>query len=165
MFSIKIVDDKVNSHNYREYLLDLLSVVNNLPTSTQRGKQTSSNDVILNDTCGIGSKAFVIESSSWYILGNDDEWHQINGSGSSGGGGFSSSFTVSTDENHNLIFTFDDGSVVNAGAINILPDVTEADNGKTMKVVDGKWTMVNDEEETLTVDTSDTAGNYYSRKL
>ena len=79
MFSITKVDDKNNSYKYKEFLLDTVDDVAKLPTSKKMGTQevTKESDTIINDICGIGSQAFVIENSSVYILGNDDTWHEI----------------------------------------------------------------------------------------
>ena len=79
MFSVTKVDDKNNSYKYKEFLLDAVDDVAKLPTSKKMGTQevTKDSDAILNDYCGAGSTAFVIENSSAYILGNDDVWHEI----------------------------------------------------------------------------------------
>lgn len=178
MFSITKVDDKVNSYHYREYLLDTEDDVAKLPTSTKRGTQIAdgSSDAIMNDTCGINSKAFVVSTATMYVLGNDDQWHKIetnnvgsssspNGSGNAQTDGGLIVNSYIDNETKHLKFVLTNGVELDAGLINVMPEVTEEDNGKIMMVVDGRWTLVNGKEETLTIEAEDTSGNYYSRSL
>ena len=76
MFSITKVKDHQNSTNYREFTCDLTSDIDKLPTNVARGTQEGSDDSN-NDICSVGSTAFVIETTSVYMLGNDSIWHKI----------------------------------------------------------------------------------------
>ena len=76
MFSITKVKDHQNSINYKEFTCDLSSDIAKLPTNVTEGTQGESGDVN-NDRCAVGSTAFVIETASVYILGNDSLWHKI----------------------------------------------------------------------------------------
>lgn len=67
----------VFSDNHQEFICDFISDVNSLP------KQSGSED-----KCPTGSKAFVIEDSSKWILNSEGNWIQVlTGSGGSGGTG------------------------------------------------------------------------------
>lgn len=58
-YSVLQVRDKKNSLDYREFICDDSSELENLPT------------------CAVGSLALVIEPVSVHILGNDKQWHQL----------------------------------------------------------------------------------------
>lgn len=79
MYSITNVNGRINSDDYREYLLDSSDDVLKLPTSTKEGTQeiTENSDFLQNDICSPGSIAFCLNPLSIYVLGNDDVWHKI----------------------------------------------------------------------------------------
>lgn len=54
---------------------------------------------------------------------------------------------VAINDKHHLICTMSDGTEIDAGEIAMLPDVTEANEGKIMKVVNGKWTLASDSND------------------
>ena len=54
---------------------------------------------------------------------------------------------ISIDTKHHLICQMSDETEIDAGLLVVLPDVTEADNGKILKVVDGKWTLSTDSND------------------
>lgn len=64
---------------YKEFICDLESDVLKLPTNKSYGTQSVNSTVnnISNELCSIGSIAFVIETVSVYMLGNDSIWHKI----------------------------------------------------------------------------------------
>lgn len=75
MFSISKIFGKTNSPTQTEYICDFESDVEKLPTNKIVGTQDGNS--ISNECCAVGSTAFVIETSSVYMLGNDSLWHKI----------------------------------------------------------------------------------------
>jgi hypothetical protein len=75
MFSITKVGNNINSAQVREFVADTVDDINSLPHIKTRGKQ--STNVTSNDCVAAGSTCFCIDPPSVYMLGNDDEWHQI----------------------------------------------------------------------------------------
>lgn len=75
MFSITKINGKQNSLIHKEYTCDLESDISKLPTNKTKGTQDGAS--IMNDYCAPGSTAFVIETVSVYMLGNDGIWHKI----------------------------------------------------------------------------------------
>ena len=76
MFTITKIGDRTNSSSLREFTLDKLADVDNLPTQTTKGKQINGNTVD-NDYCATGSSAFVIETSQLFMLDSEGIWCEV----------------------------------------------------------------------------------------
>ena len=76
MYSITKVGDRTNSGSIREFVADKLEDISKLPHLKTQGIQ-QGNDTVSNDCVMAGSSCFCIENSSVWMLGNDDEWHEI----------------------------------------------------------------------------------------
>ena len=77
----------VYSDNHQEFICDQASDINSLPTQHTTPAK-----------CPTGSKAFVIEDSSRWMLNSEGLWKQIfSGSGGSSGGGIGND-SIATDE-------------------------------------------------------------------
>ena len=76
MYSITKVGDRTNSGSIREFVADTLEDISKLPHLKTQGVQQGDNTVS-NDCVMAGSSCFCIENSSVWMLGNDDEWHEI----------------------------------------------------------------------------------------
>ena len=76
MFSVTKIRGKENAVDQKEFLCDLESDIAKFPTNIVEGTQNSGVGKS-NDLCSVGSTAFVIETSSVYMLGNDSVWHKL----------------------------------------------------------------------------------------
>lgn len=78
----------VFADNHQEFICDYLSDIDLLPTQKNTEKR-----------CPTGSKAFVIENSSRWMLNSEGLWKQIFTSGSGGAGeGTGGDIDIATDE-------------------------------------------------------------------
>ena len=56
----------------KEFLIDTADDVDGLPTKTKTGRA-------INGRCSPGSIAYTPDLTVYFILGNDDEWHDASG--------------------------------------------------------------------------------------
>ena len=80
MWSRIIYGKKDFPFNYSEFICDIESDIATLPTNKR-------SDTVKSEPCSIGSKAFVIETKSLYMLNNQNEWKLIRNISTSGDGG------------------------------------------------------------------------------
>lgn len=76
MYSITKVGDRTNSTGIREFVVDTLDGINELPHIGHEGVQQGM-DTTSNDRVRAGSTCIVLEDSSVWMLGNDDIWHEL----------------------------------------------------------------------------------------
>ena len=69
-YVLKIGGDRTD-RNYREFTVDFISDIADLPTSKRAGNLSNQLD---NSPCAIGSTALVIEGAQTYILSPSDHW-------------------------------------------------------------------------------------------
>lgn len=80
MWSRIVYGKKDFPFNYSEFICDIENDIATLPTNKQSG-------TVKSETCSIGSKAFVIDTKSLYMLNNKNEWKLIRDISVSGDGG------------------------------------------------------------------------------
>ena len=76
MYSITKIGNNTNTMGIRQFIADYTSDINELPHISNKGTQQNE-DAVSNDKVSAGSRCFCIENSKWYVLGNDDIWHDI----------------------------------------------------------------------------------------
>lgn len=73
----RITYGKTNGlYNYSEFICDNIADLTALPTVNKSG--TSGSDSY--NPCSVGSKAFVVSGSRYYIMSNAGEWIQVDAS-------------------------------------------------------------------------------------
>ncbi|MBR5604291.1 MAG: hypothetical protein IKW51_08840 [Bacteroidales bacterium] len=69
------INGKLTSSEYREYLCDAESDIKLLPKYGIKGSlNNDTSDVVSNDPCAIGSKAYVCETMEFWILSPSNQW-------------------------------------------------------------------------------------------
>lgn len=76
MFAITKVGDRTNSPKIREYTLDKVDDLQNLPNQENKGTQTDG-EIGDNDCCATGSSAFVIETAQLFMLNSEGDWIEV----------------------------------------------------------------------------------------
>lgn len=69
------INGKPTSSEYREYLCSTEDDIKLLPRYGVRGTLSNdTSDIISNDPCSIGSKAYVCDTMEFWILSPNNEW-------------------------------------------------------------------------------------------
>lgn len=89
MFTITKRGGDGKPSNYKEFMCDSISDLENLPSLGFNG-------------CAASSKAFIMDTQKTYIIDNSGEWNELI-SNVSGGGGISEDFIASVDETKNYL--------------------------------------------------------------
>lgn len=89
MFTITKRGGDGKPSNYKEFMCDSISDLENLPSLGFNG-------------CAASSKAFIMDTQKTYIIDNSGEWNELISNGS-GGGGISEDFIASVDETKNYL--------------------------------------------------------------
>lgn len=89
MFTITKHGGDGKPSNYKEFMCDSISDLENLPSLGFNG-------------CAASSKAFIMDTQKTYIIDNSGEWNELISNGS-GGGGISEDFIASVDETKNYL--------------------------------------------------------------
>lgn len=89
MFTITKRGGDGKPSNYKEFMCDSVSDLENLPSLGFNG-------------CAASSKAFIMDTQKTYIIDNSGEWNELISNGS-GGGGISEDFIASVDETNNYL--------------------------------------------------------------
>lgn len=89
MFTITKRGGDGKPSNYKEFMCDSVSDLENLPSLGFNG-------------CAASSKAFIMDTQKTYIIDNSGEWNELISNGS-GGGGISEDFIASVDETKNYL--------------------------------------------------------------
>lgn len=76
MFAISKVGDKINSILIREYVLDTVADIQNLPNQKNEGIQIKG-ELGDNARCATGSSAFVIATSQLFMLNSEGKWIEV----------------------------------------------------------------------------------------
>ena len=89
MFTITKRGGDGKPSNYKEFMCDSISDLENLPSLGFNG-------------CAASSKAFIMDTQKTYMIDNSGEWNELISNGS-GGGGISEDFIASVDETKNYL--------------------------------------------------------------
>ena len=68
-----VLTNKVDMYNQAEFTVDAVADISKLPTTTTGG----TDELSYMGPVKMGSTAFVIATSSVYMLGSNDEWTEI----------------------------------------------------------------------------------------
>lgn len=74
MFTLTKIGD-ANANRLREFVLDTIDDLENLPTQTLKGKQDGNS--VDNDFCATGSSAFIISTSQLFMLNSQGKWCEL----------------------------------------------------------------------------------------
>lgn len=73
------INGKPNYYSQKQYLLNDIDEIHNLPRVGFKGKINDPNDTVINEPCAFGSTAVVCTGSSTevYILNSDNNWTKM----------------------------------------------------------------------------------------
>lgn len=76
MYSITKIGNNVNTTNIREFVADKREDIEQLPHINKEGVEQNG-DSMSNNKVFAGSMCICLEDGSVWMLGNDDEWHEL----------------------------------------------------------------------------------------